>query len=188
MRAYEFLQNFSFLASLPGITSMHLNVTAVGGKDGKSRFECWQLSTPLDQSGQFGLVGTAASFLGDVGNMTYGVIPAGYEGEFHTAPIVQWIIVLNGMSRIVLADNSTFTVSNDGGESSFLFFADTPAVSRQGHKNYYPGDTETIFLQIPTRDGKIPEHRVLLDDAPCTSAEFVGLRSLASASCSDQSF
>lgn len=74
------------LGLIGAATSSQLNVTAIGSHGGRSRFECWQLSTPFSQSKQNGVAGTAASFLGDVTNMTYNVIPSGFDGGFHTAP------------------------------------------------------------------------------------------------------
>ena len=83
----------ALLALLPvalGLGSAtHLNVTAITAVDGKSRFECWELEAPFTRSGQPGVVGTQAALLGDVANMTYNVIPAGFDGGFHTAPTNQ---------------------------------------------------------------------------------------------------
>jgi hypothetical protein len=67
-------------------TALHLNVTAITARRGNSSFECWQLSAPLQQSNQPGIVGTATTFLGDVNNMTYAVIPAGFDSGYHTVP------------------------------------------------------------------------------------------------------
>jgi hypothetical protein len=69
--------------------STTLNVTAINAHKGKSHFECWSLSAPFFSSTQNGVVGTQASQLGQVANITYGVIPAGYDSGFHTAPAPQ---------------------------------------------------------------------------------------------------
>ncbi|KAI1110082.1 hypothetical protein F5Y14DRAFT_444246 [Nemania sp. NC0429] len=160
-------------------TSSKLNVTAIGSHGGRSRFECWQLSTPFSQSNQNGVVGTAASFLGDVTNMTYNVIPSGFDGGFHTTPVNQWTILLYGLAKLTLPDSDSLSVTTSGGEFSLLFVADTPPVSKQGHRNTFPGVTETIFLQIPTKNGAIPAHTVLSANSPCSAGEYTALRGLA---------
>ncbi len=77
------------LAVLDTALSVSLNITAIGVQDGKSRFECWQLSTPFEYSDQSGLVGSGTTFLGDVANITYNVIPASFDSGVHTAPTAQ---------------------------------------------------------------------------------------------------
>ena len=51
-------------------------------------------------------------------------------------------------------------------------------MSKEGHGSVFPGITETIFLQVPTRDGAVPEHTVLYE-SPCEAAEYGGLRAWA---------
>lgn len=65
-------------------------------------------------------------------------------------------------------------ILNDGGVG-MLFAADTAEVSRRGHGGDFPGVTETIFLQVPTGDGEVPEHEVLYVGA-CGAEEYAGLR------------
>ncbi|KAH9998197.1 hypothetical protein F4779DRAFT_631394 [Xylariaceae sp. FL0662B] len=168
-----------FLAAIDVVLSVSLNVTVVGAQDGKSRFECWALSEPFISSDQFGIVGTQTTSLGDVANITYNVIPAGFDSGFHTAPTNQWVIVLNGLAVVTLPDNSSASVAASMGEMGLLIFADTADVSKEGHGSVYPGITETIFLQIPMKDDVLPEHQVLHDNAPCSGNEFVGLRGWA---------
>ncbi|KAI1492635.1 hypothetical protein F5X96DRAFT_625449 [Biscogniauxia mediterranea] len=159
--------------------STRLNVTAIGAHAGRSRFECWEVSVPFVSSSQSGISGTQTTSLGDVSNMTYNVIPAGYQSGFHTAPVKQWVIVLNGLAVLTLPGNSSATATTSAGEIGLLFAADTPDVSELGHGAYFPGVSETVFVQIPTRDGAVPEHRVISEDAACSPAEFVQLRSWA---------
>lgn len=77
------------LMSLKLALSANLNVTAITAQNGRSHFECWQLATPFVSSGQFGLVGTETSVLGDIANITYNVVPSGFDSGFHTAPFNQ---------------------------------------------------------------------------------------------------
>ncbi|KAI0518505.1 hypothetical protein F5B22DRAFT_599438 [Xylaria bambusicola] len=179
MRTCTIFQRLSMISAIAGSAATSLNFTAISTRDNTSHFECWQLSTPFEHSNQLGIAGTAAVVLGDVTNMTYNVIPAGYDSGLHTVPSNQWAIVLNGVAVVELADNSSISVTTNAGESGVLFFEDTATVSRRGHGSFYPGITETIFLQIPTKDGMVPEHRVLSNDAPCKGTEFTGLRGMA---------
>ncbi|KAF3068947.1 hypothetical protein GL218_08059 [Daldinia childiae] len=169
----------SFFAAFDVVLATSLNVTAIGAKDGSSRFECWELAAPFVSSSQTGIAGSQTTFLGDVSNITYNVIPAGFDSGVHNTPRNQWIIVLNGLAVITLPDNSSVTVATSPGEMGLLFAADTPEVSREGHGNYFPGVSETIFLQVPTKDGAIPEHKVLNDDGPCTPNKYTALRGWA---------
>ena len=57
-----------------------------------------------------------------------------------------------------------------GGVYGLLFAADTAEVSIDGHKTEYPSSLQTVALQIPTQDGKIPPHKVL-HSGPCSIAE-----------------
>lgn len=80
---------------------------------------------------------------------------------------------------ITLPDDNCTTVTSAGGELGLLFAMDSATVSKEGHGSFFPGITETIIMQIPTKDGEVPEHRVLLDNAPCTANEYTGLREWA---------
>ena len=72
----------------------------------------------------------------------------------------RWVVLLNGLAVITLPDNSSTTITTSGDELSLIFAMDTAVVSKKGHGSYFPGITETILMQIPTQDGKIPEHQV----------------------------
>ncbi|KAI0109203.1 hypothetical protein GGR51DRAFT_513053 [Nemania sp. FL0031] len=48
-----------------------------------------------------GIVGTAATLLGDVTNVTYQAFPAGYSTRFHRAPFNHWGILLSGTVTII---------------------------------------------------------------------------------------
>jgi hypothetical protein len=87
--------------------------------------------------------------------------------------------VLNGVAEITVPGNGNNSVTTTGGELALFFFMDTVELSRSGHGTSYPGVSETVFLQIPTKGGLLPEHTVLFDDAPCSAREYAGLRGLA---------
>jgi hypothetical protein len=90
------------------------------------------------------------------------------------------VVLLGGLGVITLPDNSSTTFTTDGGEFGLLFATDTADVSVEGHGAIFPGPTESIILQIPTRSNKIPKHRVLKDNGPCTVNQVAGLRAWAS--------
>ena len=62
------------------------NLTAIDAKDGKSLFQCWQLSYPLTVSTTAGIVGAAVQQLGNLGAGEYDWLPANYAGTAHPAP------------------------------------------------------------------------------------------------------
>ncbi|KAI1414362.1 hypothetical protein F5Y13DRAFT_188469 [Hypoxylon sp. FL1857] len=150
-----------------------MNFTAVGARDGRSTLECWQLADTLNFSN--GLPNTPGLVqLGDISNASYRYIPAGYDDTFHNAPFRQWAVMVKGLGRITLPDDDTSAEVRPG-ETGVLFVADTPDVSAQGHRSQYPGITETIVVQIPTKDNQIPAHSVL-HSGPCLSTELDGLQ------------
>lgn len=51
------------------------------------------------------------------------------------------------------------------GVNPLIIAVDTDTRS-PGHLTFYPSDIETVALQVPFKDGKIPGHRVLYD-GPC---------------------
>ncbi|KAF9869309.1 small secreted protein [Colletotrichum karsti] len=181
MRSLSYFRLYFFLAalSLASAHSAKLNITAVAARNGVSHFECWELNTPFTSSNQSGLVKTRTASLGDVSKMTYNVVPAGFDGGFHPAPSNQWVILLSGLGVITLPDNTSTTITANGGGFGLVFATDTADRTRQGHGSIFPGVTESIALQIPTRNNEIPKHRVLYHDKPCTVAEVAGLRSWA---------
>jgi hypothetical protein len=79
---------------------------------------------------------------------------------------------------ISLPDENSTGVTVIGGGSAILFAADTAAVSKRGHRSQFPGITESITIQIPTLDGRIPDHTVLYL-GPCNASQTTGLRDLA---------
>ncbi|RYO95633.1 hypothetical protein DL764_007631 [Monosporascus ibericus] len=150
------------------------NITAISAQYGKSRIECWQLDSSFKVSTQPGVAGGAAR-LGDVNDMTYNVVPANYDGEFHNTPRNQWAVLLSGRAYITVPGDESNGLYVAGGD--ILFAADTANISRRGHRSQYMGVTETVILQIPTRHGEIPAHTVL-HQGPCNASEAAGARQL----------
>ena len=86
---------------------------------------------------------------------------------------------MGGLGVITLPDNSSAAFTTAGGEFGLLFATDTADLTKEGHGSFFPGPTESLTLQIPTRDNKIPTHRVLTEIGPCTVNEVAGLRAWA---------
>ncbi|KAI5921250.1 hypothetical protein F4810DRAFT_722721 [Camillea tinctor] len=163
--------------SLQSAASISLNFTAIGAHDGSSTLECWQMEAPFDVSASSGTVGEATAKLGNVANITYGVLPPSVPGALHNAPHNQWVMIIRGTARITLPGETTYA-HLVGGPYALIFAADTADVSVRGHHTEWNSMTETIFLQIPTADGKVPPH-VVLHKGPCGIKEVTGIRDLA---------
>ncbi|KAF3765042.1 hypothetical protein M406DRAFT_243506, partial [Cryphonectria parasitica EP155] len=156
---------------------LNLNVTAISAANNASTLECWQMTTPFSISTTSGTAGSASLDLGDVSNLTYTVLPAAYDGGLHNAPHAQWVVFISGLAYITLPTNTSAAAYVPGGEFGVIFAADTAAVSAEGHRTQYPGVTETVALQIPVADGKVPDYEVLHSGA-CTDTDVGGLRGL----------
>ena len=61
-----------------------------------------------------------------------------------------------------------------GGKYGVLLAVDNAAVSRFGHVTTYPGDADTVALQVPFEAGTQPKHSVLYE-GPCRWSEMVGI-------------
>lgn len=92
----------------------------------------------------------------------------------------RWVVFTTGLAVISIpGDNSVNgTAYVTGGAFGAIFAADTADDGSKGHITRYPGITETIALQIRTKDGKIPKHKVMYD-GPCRAKEVTGLLGLA---------
>ncbi|KAI0169863.1 hypothetical protein GGR52DRAFT_592451 [Hypoxylon sp. FL1284] len=168
---------------LPLASPLKLNVTAIGARDGVSTIECWQMDTPFDTSSQPGTSGTAVSKLGGVSNLTYSIIPSGFDGGVHNrytnlASVSRWVAFTSGLAYITIPGDADASALVPGGQFGLIFAADTKEVSREGHRTQYPGVTETIALQVPTAGGKGPQHS-LLHTGSCTGNDVAGLREFA---------
>ncbi|KAI0552417.1 hypothetical protein F4679DRAFT_88638 [Xylaria curta] len=177
----KFMQLFRLFAVpklLQQAASLKLNVTAIGARDGLSTLECWQMDQPFDTSTTPGTSGSAQTQLGNVSTLSYSVLPSAFDGGLHNAPQNQWVVFLSGLAYITVpGDDATSSVFVTGGQFGLIFAADTSDVSEEGHRTQYPGITETVALQIPTSDGKVPKHD-LVHNGPCSISEIAGLRTL----------
>ncbi|KAI0839542.1 hypothetical protein F5Y06DRAFT_295568 [Hypoxylon sp. FL0890] len=174
MKQKRILSQLALLLSLPLVSSLKLNVTAISARGGSSTLECWQMDKPFDISSQPGTSGAAVATLSSASNLSYIIIPPNYDGRLHNAPHAQWVVFASGLAYITLPEHDSTNALISGGEFGLIFAADTADVSREGHRTQYPGITETIVLQIPTCDGNVPDHSIL-HMGPCGVDEIAGL-------------
>lgn len=92
----------------------------------------------------------------------------------------RWVVFTTGLAVVSIpGDNSVNgTAYVSGGGFGAIFVTDTADASSHGHITRYPGITDTIALQIPTKDGRIPGHNVL-HAGPCLAKDVTGLLGLA---------
>ncbi|KAI8948667.1 hypothetical protein F4801DRAFT_441893 [Xylaria longipes] len=178
MKIMQLIRLFALPKLLQQAASLKLNVTAIGARDGLSTLECWQMDQPFDTSTQPGTSGSAQAQLGNVSTLSYSILPSNFDGGLHNAPQNQWVVFLSGLAYITVPGDESTSVFVTGGQFGLIFAADTNDVSKEGHRTQYPGITETIALQIPTADGKVPKHN-LVHEGPCSISEIAGLRSFA---------
>lgn len=70
-------------------TPENLRITAISASNGASTIECWRLAAPSIVSSQAGVAGAAFAQFGKAGNVSYGIIPAKYDGGLHNGPANQ---------------------------------------------------------------------------------------------------
>ena len=101
--------------------------------------------------------------------------------EMHTTEslivnVYRYVVFLSGLAHITLP-NTTASATTEawiqGGKFGLLMAVDTANVSEFGHITEYPGDADTVSLQVPLK-GAVPKHKVLYD-GPCLWSEMVGI-------------
>ncbi|KAI9685183.1 MAG: hypothetical protein M1822_004770 [Bathelium mastoideum] len=157
----QWLLQVTASTSSPDAMPQTLNITAIATNAQKeSILECWQLDNPFVASTASGTSGAVFAQLGKAGATSYGIIPADFDGGLHNAPVVQWVAFLAGEAVISLP-NSTQEARVQGGRHGLILATDTANVSSLGHITKYPKKQETVAIQIPIADNKIPSHDVL---------------------------
>ncbi|KAK3937558.1 hypothetical protein QBC46DRAFT_415963 [Diplogelasinospora grovesii] len=172
----------AFLAA-SAVAQLRLNVTAIGAQNGILTLECWEVDSPFYTSSDSATVGAKVAHLGNVSTLSWSVVPPGHYVSPHNAPYNQqvhltwcrWVILLKGFGHITLPHDNSTGAYITGGEFGVIFAADTADVSCDGHISTYLSSTESVYLQIPTQDGTVPEHN-RLHMGPCVAEEMAGLR------------
>jgi hypothetical protein len=91
--------------------------------------------------------------------------------------ITRLVAFLSGLIHVTLPNTTISPTTSawiQGGKYGLVVAVDTANVSKYGHVTEYPSDADTVSLQIPFKDGKIPDHKVLYD-GPCSWTEMVGI-------------
>jgi len=156
-----------FLSNSGINTSKFLRVSAVVNADHEpynAKIECWELNAPFNK---YPTVGEALS-LGDVTNVTYVTLPPKSHEGLHHPPHNMFFILLSGVAHVRLPTDP----DSDGlwirqGVNPLIVATDTMGL---GHYTDYPGDTETVALQVPLKDGQVPEH-VVVGNGACECAK-----------------
>lgn len=144
-----------------------LQISAVVNEDHdpyNAKIECWKLDAPFSK---YPTVGEALS-LGDVTNMTYVTLPPRSQEGLHHPPHNMFFILLSGVAHVGLpGDPSSGGLWIREGVNPLSIATDTMGV---GHYTDYPSDKSTVALQVPFKDGVVPEHTVIAD-AACEISE-----------------
>lgn len=73
-----------------------LNITVLNAENNHSTLECWALTPGFETSSQHGTAGTESLNLGPIGggasNASFSVLPAGFDGGRHHAPVMQYVL------------------------------------------------------------------------------------------------
>ncbi|KAK5053756.1 hypothetical protein LTR84_001717 [Exophiala bonariae] len=133
--------------------------------------ECWALAAPFNV---YPTVGVALA-LGDVSNATYVVLPPRSGEGWHRPPANMYFVLLSGAAHVHAPKPNSSTGMVDKlrhgrkhahahehlyikpGWNQLIIAVDSD-LRAPGHLTYYPGDTETVALQIPFFNGVIPDH------------------------------
>jgi hypothetical protein len=172
----------------PFVPPTFLNITALWAENGVSVLQCWQILPGFTTSSQSGTIGASILQLGALSNMSYSVIPPGFNAGLHNAPTEQyvlvippyslplkphrrrkrWVVFLSGLAHVTLPGSNVDAFIR-GGANGLIFAADTMERGTKGHNTTYPSKQETRVLQIPTGGG-VPNHNVLYS-GPCETTK-----------------
>jgi hypothetical protein len=162
------LAHLIFLLSLtlPSNGNQFLTATAVvSDSNDNARIECWEFTAPF---AEYPTVGMALA-LANVSNLTYVVLPPRSKEGLHKPPHIMFFVLLSGLAHVTLPDGSDEVWIMEG-VNGLIVAADTTGI---GHYTEYPSDKETVALQIPFADGKVPAHDVLKEGACHSTSQVI---------------
>ncbi|ETN45635.1 uncharacterized protein HMPREF1541_09467 [Cyphellophora europaea CBS 101466] len=148
------------IAATPSSPS-HLLVTAVRSTavapHHDSYLQCLRASHPFTTYPTVG----ASSFLGPATNVTMVVLPPRSEEGWHRPPAPMWFVLLRGRALVRTADGDEVRIQGGSGgkkdgshgervEGQMVLALD---VLGKGHLTFYPGDEESVALQVPLAEG-----------------------------------
>lgn len=86
--------------------------------------------------------------------------------------------MLSGLIHFKIPDSTLGPSESEawiaGGRYGLIIAADLPSISHYGHFAEFPSDAATVLVQVPTADGKIPDHDIL-HQGPCGWEDLIGL-------------
>ncbi|KAF7197814.1 hypothetical protein HII31_00903 [Pseudocercospora fuligena] len=135
--------------------SEHLLLTALlSDAEGRLRFECWQMAEFV----KYPTVGMAVPGGSEVTNLSYVVLPPQSSEGYHRPPHPMFFVLLSGQAHVTIPEHSDDELWISEGKNNLMIAADTIG---NGHVTEYPSDVSTHALQIPFKEGRLPEHTVL---------------------------
>lgn len=84
---------------------------------------------------------------------------------------------VSGLAHVTLpntTESPTTSAWVQGGKYGLVIAVDTADVSQYGHITTYPSDSDSVTLQVPFAEGKIPEHSIL-HNGPCGYEDMIGI-------------
>lgn len=176
----------------------YLRLTAVVSdeKDDHAKFECWEMATPF---ASYPTVGSSIMGLAEVTNVSYVVLPPRSGEGIHKPPhpmsvtkamvqlyrtnanLHRLFVLLLGLAHVTLpyGDDELYIVEGVNG----LIVAND--VRGEGHFTDYPSGKASVALQIPFKDGRLPQHRVV-NEGGCVPKSDMTERELAKENLYDQ--
>ncbi len=145
---------FVLTGTLARSAEQHLTLTAVTtDSNDHATLECWRFTNPFST---YPTVGISLP-LANTTNTTYVVLPPRSAEGIHKPPHPMFFVLLSGLAHV------TFPFSNEElwireGVESLIVANDVKGI---GHFTEYPGERESIALQIPFKDGVVPTHEVV---------------------------
>ena len=117
-------------------------IRVYSGEDGESHFESLELSyQPIADN----LTGTVATAMRGASGIQFRHSPPGQYIDWHTAPARQYVIILQGQSKITVGDGSSHTF----GAGDVLFADD---LTGRGHTTEVVSDEPRVSIFVPLTD------------------------------------
>ena len=117
-------------------------IRVYSGEDGESHFEAFQLPY---QPIVGGLTGAEATDTRGASGIQFRRSPPGHYIDWHPAPARQYVIILQGQSKITIGDGS----SHRFGTGDVLFADD---ITGRGHTTEVVGDEPRVSIFVPLTD------------------------------------
>ncbi|KAE9373098.1 hypothetical protein N431DRAFT_465401 [Stipitochalara longipes BDJ] len=155
--SYIFILSFSFFliaSSASPRQDRYLSLTAVTTDvNNHAILECWRFLTPFKTYPTVGI----SLFLANTTNITYVILPPRSAEGIHKPPSPMFFVLLSGLARVTFPFNNEELWIREGAQG--LIVAND--VKGVGHFTEYPGEKESVALQVPFKDGIVPEHEVV---------------------------